>query len=331
MEQGAIEARQGYLPPLRAIRKTLIPFAVISGGIVSGLGFSFARAILKQTLLFRHIYSMREFYIVNLLAAYLFFTGCSEAFSPPLYSLKFPQIPEQWECILGSPHWKIEWLNSKGQRKSMILNDTSNIRINIASNLSNALIAMPFWPEKGIDAGVFKPAGAIFPFDVSGKNLVLNWLGGVEAVLYRELASALNPEDENTVILRQPQYFDWPRFRLLFNDTSVNGDFRKDPWLADLQNIALKIVQSGFDKRRLIPENRSSLKVPVGPGPWIGTSPFSEPLLFEDSPVFPVLAATDTWVSKEGVLRCNTQAWIFIEFDCFAKGSYPALQGGVVD
>ena len=277
----------------------------------TGSETSFFRAILKQTALLRHIYSMKTFFLVNLLAAGLFITGCSEAFSPPLYSLKFPQIPEQWEGILGRPHWKIEWIDSEGHKKSLTVSETGNVKLNVTNNLSNALIAMPFWPEKQIDAGVFKPAGAIFPFDVSGENLILGWIGGVEAVLYYELASAYNTETSSSAVSRQPQYFDWPRFRLLFSDTSVNADFRKDPWLADLQNIALKIVQSGFDKRRLTPESRSSLKVSAGHGPWISTSPFSEPLFFEDSPVFPVRAITDTWVSKEGILRCNTLAWIF--------------------
>jgi hypothetical protein len=119
---------------------------------------------------------------------------------------------------------------------------------------------------------------------------------------------------------RLPWNFDWPRFRLLFEDPSVNAEVRADPWLADWQSIAAKIVQSGFDKRRLIPEPRINLTIPfsnganngVSRGPWIGTSPFAAPLLFEAGPVFPAHPAADTWVSREGILRCNTETWIFI-------------------
>ena len=241
------------------------------------------------------------------MAVIILMIGCSQAFLPPAYSLKFPQIPEHWEEILGKPHWKIEWINGGG-KKSLSVSETLNIKVDIASSFSNVVIAMPFWPEKGIEAGVFKPAGAIFPFDVSSESLVLSWQGGIEAVLYNELAAAYNAGGDNSAsVPRQPQYFDWPRFRLLFSDTSVNAEFREDPWLADMQNIALRIVQSGFDKRRLVPESRGSLNVPVSPGPWIGASPFSGPLFFEGSPIFPVRPTVDTWVSKEGILRCNAQ------------------------
>jgi hypothetical protein len=106
--------------------------------------------------------------------------------------------------------------------------------------------------------------------------------------------------------------FNWPRFRRLFDDPSLNAEVRADPWLADWAGIAAKIVKSGFDKRRLVPEARSSLAVPAGPGPWIGASPFAAPLFFEATPVFSVRPTADTWVSREGVLRCNSEAWIFI-------------------
>jgi hypothetical protein len=177
-------------------------------------------------------------------------------------------------------------------------------------------LALPFWPEKGIRPGVFKPAGAIFPFDVSSKTVTLSWRGGVDAVLFWELASAAaTSTTTGRAVDRLPQNFNWPRFRQLFDDPSVNAEFRADPWLADWSGIAEKIVRSGFDKRRLVPETRGTLKVPTGPGPWTGTSPFAAPLFFEDAPVFPVRPAGDTWVSAEGLLRCNTEAWILREWE----------------
>jgi hypothetical protein len=174
--------------------------------------------------------------------------------------------------------------------------------------MASAVSALPFWQDKGIGPGTFRPAGAIFPFDASENRLVLSWKGGVDANLFWELAQAYSGKTAT----RLPQNFDWPRFRLLFDDPTLHEDIRADPWLADWQGIAEKMVASGFDKRRLVPEPRDSLKVPVSDGPWIGTSPFAPPLLFEAGPVFPVRQASDTWVSAEGILRCNREAWILI-------------------
>jgi hypothetical protein len=176
---------------------------------------------------------------------------------------------------------------------------------------------MPYWPEKGLAPGVFKPAGAIFPFDVSGRKISLSWQGGVDACMFRELAEASGTA-EGRAVSRLPQNFNWPRFRQLFSDQSVNENVRADPWLADWHNIAEKTIRSSFDKRRLVPEARTSLKVPVGLGPWIGSSPFAAPLVFDSVPSFPVRnvtgqSAADTWVSAEGILHCNTETWMFLE------------------
>jgi hypothetical protein len=253
-----------------------------------------------------------------------------------------PQIPQSWETLLGSPHWQVEWLNSEGRTEAMTLRGNENAEISLPQTLASAVCAMPFWPDKGLVPGIFRPAGAIFPFDAAEKSLVLSWQGGVDANLFGELVKAAaadakeesvpppgeEPSEEEPVtsvsrdraaVPRLPWNFDWPRFRLLFEDPSVNAEVRVDPWLADWHSIAVKIVQSGFDKRRLIPEPRINLTIPanngVSCGPWIGTSPFAAPLLFEAEPVFPVCPTADTWVSREGVLRCNTEAWIFMKRD----------------
>jgi len=196
--------------------------------------------------------------------------------------------------------------------------------ISLPQTWASAVTAYPFWPEKGLGPGIFKPAGAIFPYDASGKRLILSWQGGVDAALYWELAKACGgapvgeaeseeESSERAAVARLPVNFNWPRFRRLFDDSSLNAEVRADPWLADWAGIAAKIVQSGFDKRRLVPEARGDLTVPVGPGPWIGASPFAAPLIFEKTPVFSVRPAADTWVSGEGILRCNSETWILIK------------------
>jgi hypothetical protein len=262
-----------------------------------------------QNGFFRHIQYMKVFILI--LCAWLLQAGCTDSPVDTQYVLKLPEIPPEWETVLGKPQWQAEWLNADGVKKTAIIGGGGSIEISPPQTWASAVMALPYWPEKGIRPGVFKPAGAIFPFDVSGKNVTLSWQGGVDAVLFWELAAAAAADKTvSRAVDRHPQNFNWPRFRLLYDDPSVKAEFRADPWLADWGGIAEKIVQSGFDKRRHIKKKRSTLKVSAGSGPWIGTSPFAAPLFFEEAPVFPVRPAGDTWVSAEGLLRCNSEAWI---------------------
>jgi hypothetical protein len=260
-----------------------------------------------------------------------FLFGCGESLVDTRYKLELPELPATWETMLDRPHWRVEWVNDKGRKEIKIIPERGSLEIDLPPTIASAVSAFPFWPEMGINPGIFKPAGAIFPFDVSGKSLVLSWRGGVDAALYWEflkVASRTGFEEDTTppevdiplgaeraVVPRLPWNFDWPRFRQLFDDSSLNVEILADPWLADWHSIASKIVQSGFDKRRLVPKARNSLHIPVGQGPWIGTSPFASPLYFETNPVFLVSATADTWISSEGLLRCNTEAWIVIEWE----------------
>jgi hypothetical protein len=269
-------------------------------------------------------------HLLAVIACLLLF-ACGGSLVDSRYKLELPELPATWETLLGFSHWRVEWVNEKGRKETRILPENGSMEINLPPTLATAISAYPFWPAMEISPGIFKPAGAIFPFDVNGKNLVLSWQGGVDAALYWEflkVAGGAGYEDDPTppeteipleieraAVPRLPWNFDWPRFRQLFEDSSLNVEILADPWLADWHSIAEKIVQSGFDKRRLVPEARSDMQIPVGPGPWIGTSPFASPLLFNSSPAFPVRAAADTWVSTEGLLRCNTEAWIVIKWD----------------
>jgi hypothetical protein len=283
---------------------------------------------------------MKTYFVVLIACAGFFLHNCGESLLDSRYSLKLPEIPQSWETLLGSPYWRVEWLNNEGRTVTMTLRDGENREISLPQTWASAVLAMPFWPDKGLGPGIFRPAGAIFPFDASGKSLILSWQGGVDANLFGEFVKAaaeaevgqesIPPLEEAPVenismgraaVPRLPWNFDWPRFRLLFEDSSVNAEVCADPWLADWHSIAAKIVQSGFDKRRLVPEPRTNLTIPpsngishgVSRGPWIGTSPFAAPLLFEAEPVFPVRPTADTWVSGEGILRCNTETWIFMK------------------
>jgi hypothetical protein len=259
---------------------------------------------------------MKNFFFAAALAA-IFLLGCREIYRDSGYSLALPEVPPQWLSILGAPRWRIEWISPEGEKMSL---ETAGGRpeIKLPQTWTNAVLAQPYWPERGIACGIFKPAGALFPYDVQGGSITLTWRGGVDAVLYWELNAANAAEkDSQPAVPRLPQNFNWPRFRTLYSDSSVNEAVRADPWLADWRSIAGKIVSSGFDKRRLVPEAREEMNLPVHAGVWLGTSPFAAALVFDDAnnAAFPVRDAVDVWVSESGMLRCNRRAWMFLAWD----------------
>jgi hypothetical protein len=114
-----------------------------------------------------------------------------------------------------------------------------------------------------------KPAGALFPWDVHGGELVLTWRGGIDAVLWRGLSRADNAK-------RKATSFNWKRWREAWNDGSFPPAAVLDPWLCDWQSIAAKIAASGFDKRRIVVVNypRLTLTGKTWQGTWHGSSPF---------------------------------------------------------
>jgi len=281
---------------------------------------------------------MKTHVFAALLFALFFPVSCGGIFPPgdSRYVLELPRLPCAWGAMLGEPHWRVEWFDGEGRKCSAVLSGAGVWEVSMPGTFANPVLALPFWPEKGIAPGVFRPAGAMFPFDVSGNRLILSWRGGVDANLFLELARSVNdlangglPATGN-VDVRLPWNFNWPRFRRLFEDpaqsATLNAEVRCDPWLVNWPDVAARTVRSGFDRRRLVPESRTALEFPagVGPGsgsgPWVGTSPFAEPLVFDQAPVFPVRAAADTWVSAGGLLRANTDAWMWVEFPAEGEG-----------
>jgi hypothetical protein len=246
-----------------------------------------------------------------LLLGALFFAGCE---GPPDsgFNLTLPPLPPAWTEILGTPLWRVRWINPQGDWETA---GPAFGEIDLPLSGSIPVLAWPFWPDLRILPGDFRPAGAIFPFDVSDGDLILSWEGGVAASFYCSLAEAAGTGISPKAALRRPGNFDWPRFRELFRDQSLQESFRADPWTADWKSIAGETVESGFEKRRLVSVPRDELAVPVHPGPWISASPFPAPLFFgEDTPVFsaPPGVEPDTWYSATGILRCAGTNWIFL-------------------
>ncbi|MCL2411196.1 MAG: hypothetical protein FWC97_06080, partial [Treponema sp.] len=147
-------------------------------------------------------------------------------------------------------------------------------------------------------------------------RLDLSWEAGVDAVFYWELVSAYNKND-----LRIPTNFDWLRFRELFQAGTLNEEVLQDPWLVDWKSVAVRTVESGFDRRRIVPQETESVYIAIAEhlpgkwqGLWYGASPFAKPLEFEEweLPVFSVRNGINIWISSEGILRISGNNWVFL-------------------
>jgi hypothetical protein len=235
---------------------------------------------------------------------------CCRDMCPSKYTLELPKPPESWVSLLGEPSWLIEWIAPDGQNKRAELTNRSNLEIELPVTWTNPIIALPYWQEHNLSPGIFKPAGALFPFDVENDVIRLSWEAGVDAVFYRELAFA-NKQDLSKI----PANFDWQRFRELFYEKTLNDDVCEDPWLVDWQSAAEKTISANFDRRRLVAEKTESKTIPVPAGQWYGTSPFTKPLSFSDNEaaIFPVRPGFNLWINAKGILRVNGNTWVFAE------------------
>ena len=244
----------------------------------------------------------------------LFLVCCKEEIFHSQYALKLPEVPENWASLLGEPYWRVEWLNPDGKKRYKDFSSADNIEIEVPQTWTNPVTAWPFWPGKDIGPGLFMPAGALFPYDVNDSRIKLTWKAGVDSVLYWELALVDRKNLTVPKVPRLPCYFNWPRFRELFNIDGIKEEVRNDPWTANWRTIAEKIAASGFDRRRLVPESVKEISIPVPSGYWYSSSPFASPLYFNSgqTPVFPARPSTKIWVCAKGILRCNQEAWVFI-------------------
>jgi len=234
--------------------------------------------------------------------------SCEDRF-PSRYTLVLPQPPEQWAALLGDPWWRLEWFDSGGYKQTEDFPPAgiNGINIEIPVTWTNPVTAWPYWPEHNLTPGLFKPCGALFPFDVSGGSLMLTWEAGHDSVFYWELAFAYNQNDS-----RLPANFDWQRFREYIKSEAARETVREDPWVVDWRSLAGSTVASTFYSSRLTPEAVRQVTFPVPEDTWYGNSPFAKPLIFENGEpaVFPVRAGINVWISTSGILRCNGELWV---------------------
>jgi hypothetical protein len=250
-------------------------------------------------------------FCIGAIFAALSLSSCSEPVTRQSYRVNLPVQPDSWPEVLGGTHWRIEWHDSNGAARSAeVVPGGKSCYAGIMQEWTTPVTAWPYWPDKGIKPGVMMPAGALFPFDVSGDSINLSWSGGVDAVFFEELAALADEK-------RLPHNFNWARFRKLFSDGDLPENILQDPWLADWKSIAAKTVSSSFDRRRITAQKGSSLNftAPSG-GPWIGTSPFMHRQDWQpgDSVTVKVVNPVDIYFCPDGILRCAPNAFVWQDY-----------------
>jgi hypothetical protein len=207
----------------------------------------------------------------------------------------------------------VEWYNEDGIRESAVVDGYSDITIPVFSEWPNPVTAWPFWPDKGIEAGMTRPAGALYPFDVSGGVLRISWRGGADAGFYQALEEACAGK-ENADARRRAAFFDWPRFRAFFA-SEAPAELREDPWRVDWKEAAEKTVRSGFRTSYLKARKRTVTEVliPHG-GPWFSASMFLEAENWAEGNTEAVALSgeTELWVCPGGMLFLSTSTRLWV-------------------
>jgi hypothetical protein len=205
----------------------------------------------------------------------------------------------------------LEWYDSDGKLRQTECAGNGT-EMSILSEWPGAVLAWPYWPEKGLAAGFFYPAGAIFPFDVSGETIILCWEAGAEAYFYRELDKARSPQSSNRV----PEYFDWKRFRTFLRKEAPE-EIRTDPWLVNWKDIAEKTIRSGFRTSYVRTEARISTEIIIPhTGPWLSSSPFKQIEFWEKDEKITILLSSrpEVFVCPGGMLSASSGTWLWTLF-----------------
>jgi hypothetical protein len=262
-----------------------------------------------------YIYKPKSLLVSVLLLA-LVLTCCTDRF-PSRYILELPEVPYTWVSLLGEPHWRLEWIDPSGHKQIIDYPPDmfSGIEIEIPITWTNPVTAWPHWPSLNLLPGIFKPCGALFPFDANSNRLRLSWEAGPDTVFYWELVNVISAIGYKENETKTPANFDWQRFRELFNSEILSEAVLRDPWVVNWRNVAERTIESNFDRRRIVPETAEIKHFPVPAGAWYGTSPFSNLLFFAEGvlPVFPIRPGLNVWVSEKGILRVNGNTWFFLE------------------
>jgi len=254
-------------------------------------------------------------FLIFLAALQTLLAGCKDEMRiHSLYEPVLPALPGGWRDVLGEAHWRLEWIEEGGTWKKWEGKQGAAVpSLSMTQGWTTPVLAWPYWPGLDLGPGIMRPCGGLFPWDASGNKLVLSWEGGVDAVLWKEMAAVDVDESEAAKDKRLPWLFDWPRFREIMAGGNVSEAVRQDPWVVDWKEVGRKTVESGFDRRRIKPMKFTRIEIPLPAGRWSGSSPFS-PLLEvppEGSFALEVTDLVGAWVSSMGILKCSSSGWIY--------------------
>jgi hypothetical protein len=236
-------------------------------------------------------------------------TACGGAVDRP-YRLQLPDLPPAWRALLGDARWSVEWINDAGIVRYAELPPGRAFSVTVVNDASSPVLAYPYWPERGLNPGDMKPAGALFPWDARGGNITLSWRGGVDAAFWRGLSRAAGAAGA-AAGQREAVAFNWKRWRAAWKDGTFPPDAVRDPWLCDWESIAAKVAASGFDKRRIAAAHYSRLELPGAswPGVWYGSSPFDAGISAPPDEILslPLVPPSAFAFSNTGLLRYSPQ------------------------
>jgi hypothetical protein len=239
--------------------------------------------------------------------AALVFAACGSSALPFGYTLEFPEIPAHWRGTLGEPRWRVEWIRPDGTAGRAVFDAGTAGILEIPAEWPCPVLAWPFWP--GVEAGLFQPAGALYPFDAAGGRIRLSWRGGADAAFYRALEEAA-AASAGAKAVRHPRYFDWSRFRA-FMAQDAPAILREDPWLADWKSAAAKTISSSFRASYVKAGERAQVELEIPcDGPWISSSPFRSAGYWNAGETVELAlgAEPEVWICSGGILILSKTA-----------------------
>jgi hypothetical protein len=241
------------------------------------------------------------------------FLSCGSPLLPPSYEVAVPELPSHWREVLGPCRWRVEWIGAGGERETEDYGG-GVLEAELPHAWPNPVLAWPYWPDKGIYPGLFRPAGALYPLDVQGRFLVLSWEAGPEAFFYTALDRASG--SAGTDPQRRPQYFDWPRFRTYLR-TASSELVLSDPWRVNWKSAAEAALGSGFRTTLIKPESgeEAVLSIPAD-GPWIGSSPFAGPFSWtkDEAVSLELKSEAEIFVSPAGIFAVSSDSRLWSPF-----------------
>ncbi len=224
------------------------------------------------------------------------------------YEVILPEIPSDWQTVLGKPVWQVEWIDAKGNWQRIDAEESRIFSLEIYNTGINPVIAYPYWPGRNIYPGFFSPAGALFPLDIRKDTVNLDWHGGADAQFYRFLSSFSGGGN------RSPEQFDWQRFRSLLRKKIDDPEINANPWNIDWEKAAEKVINSGFRESYIVPRKYSDISVTIPEeGLWISPSPFIQGHYWETG-AKTVLKATESvsrYVSAKGMIVYTDKTWAY--------------------